>query len=82
MASQSGNKGLGVPMAKRHMHPESFAKRGSSSQARHLRRGAGLIDKDQTMRFKAHTRLTQPDPLIALLRDVGAFLLAGDQCFF
>ena len=69
-------------MAKGHMHPEPFAKRGSPSQPRHLRRGTGLIDEDQTMGLKAQARLAQPDPLITLLRDVGAFLLAGDQGFF
>jgi hypothetical protein len=81
-ASESGNEGLGVPVAEGDMHSEPFAARCPPSQARHLRRRSGLIDEDQTVRFKAHARLAKPDPRITLLGDVGAFLFAGDQCFF
>jgi len=69
-------------MAEGCIHPEPFAKRRSPAQACHLGRRAGLVDKNQTMGLKAHARQTQPDPLIALLGDLGAILLAGQQRFF
>jgi hypothetical protein len=60
----------------------SKGSRSGAYSQRHLRGRSGFIDKDQTMGLKAHARLAQPDPLIALPGDVGTALLAGQQRFF
>jgi hypothetical protein len=82
VASEGGDKGLGVPMPEGHMHSQPLSAGCPSPQPRHLRRRSGFIDKDQAMGIKAHARLAQPDPLIALPGHVGAALLAGEKSFF
>jgi hypothetical protein len=69
-------------MAERHMHSQTLANWGSPAQPRHLRRRAGLVDKDQAMGFETHERLAQPDPLIAPVSHVGTILLTCQQRFF
>jgi hypothetical protein len=63
-------------MAKGDIHPETFAEHRPPAQTRHLRCGTSLIYKEQPVRLDTHARLAQSEPLIALLRDVRAGLLA------
>ena len=81
-ATQSGDEGLGLPMAERGFRPEALALQATSAQARHFRRGSGLVEEDQPMRLKPHLRLANADPFLARLFDVGPIVLAGSQSFF
>ena len=82
IAPQSGDEGLRLPVPKRCLGAKPFALRAAAAPACHIGRGSGLIQEDQTMAIKPHSRLAAADPFFARLSDVRAILLAGQQCFF
>ncbi|WP_206692384.1 hypothetical protein [Azospirillum sp. INR13] len=55
---------------------------GPAAQPGHLRRGCGLIEEYQPIRFLAHPGLAVAAPSSAAFRDVGAPGLARQQSFF
>ena len=53
--------------------------RRAAAQARHLRRGAGFIEKDESLRIEIGLGV---EPGLALKPHVGTLLLAGVRGFF
>ena len=82
ITSETGNEGLGVPVAERRCCPQALAAGPAATQADHLGGGRGLVEKDQAMRLKPHTGLAMSPPEMALTLDVSAFALVGQQRFF
>ncbi len=70
------------PVAERGFGAKPLALQAAATQARHLRGGPGLVEKDQPVRFKPHSWLPRGRPLLACLPDVGPILFAGQQRFF
>ena len=81
-ATQSGDKGLGLPMAERGFGPEAPALQATSAQARHFRRGSGLVEEDQPLRLEPHPGLPLSAPFLSRLADIGAIAFAGQKRFF
>ena len=81
-ATQSGDEGLGLPMAERGFGPEAPALQATSAQARHFRRGSGLVEEDQPLRLEPHPGLPLSAPFLSRLADIGAIAFAGQKRFF
>ena len=88
VATQSGDEGLGLPMAERGfgaaaLAPQATSAQGASfSQARHFRGGSGLVEEDQPMRLEPHLGLALSPPFLSRLADIGAIAFAGQKRFF
>ena len=82
VAAQTGDEGLCLPVAERGFGAKPLALQAAATQARHLRGGPGLVQKDPPVRFKPHSWLPRGRPLLACLPDVGPILFAGQQRFF
>lgn len=76
---ERADEGLGLPVPVRHRRAAAFAARRPASQARHLGRGAGLVDEDQAFGIKLGLL---GEPGFAPGGDVGPRLLAGVRGFF
>jgi hypothetical protein len=72
--TQARDERGGLPMTVRDSGAAAFAAPAASAQARHLGRGAGLIEKDKPGRVELGLRL---EPSLALGLHVGPVLLAG-----
>src|ERR1700732_754012 len=72
----------GHPMPERRLAAEPLALRAAAAQTGHLGCRSGLVEKDQPMRLKPHSRLACGGPFLACRFDVGAILLARQQSFF
>jgi hypothetical protein len=82
MATQSGNEGLGVPVAERGRTGQPLALRGPAPQPGQLGAGRCLVDEGETVRHGTHDRLALMDPDVAELDDVEACALLGQKGFF
>ena len=82
VAAQAGDEGLGHPMPERRLAAEPLALRAAAAQTGHLGCRSGLVEKDQPMRLKPHSRLACGGPFLARRFDVGTILLARQQSFF
>ena len=63
-------------MPERHLAAEPGALRAAAAQAGHFGFRSGLVEKDQPMRLKPHSRLACGGPFLARRFDVGTILLA------
>ena len=63
----------------RNRHEQPRASRAAPVRAGHVRRRPGLVDEDQTFRFKIRLAV---EPVAALLHDVGPVLLDGVRGLF
>lgn len=82
VAAQAGDEGLGHPMPERRLAAEPLAVRAAAAQTGHFGCRSGLVEKDQPMRLKPHSRLACGGPFLARRFDVGTILLARQQSFF
>ena len=82
IASQARDEGLCPPMSERGFGFQTSADTSPPAQARHLRGGAGFIEKDQPINLLAHVRLAVGAPVMARFTDVSALGLGGQQRFF
>ena len=82
VAAQPGDEGLGHPMPERRLAAEPLAVRAAAAQTGHFGCRSGLVEKDQPMRLKPHSRLACGGPFLARRFDVGTILLARQQSFF
>lgn len=82
IAAQTGDKGLGVPFAKRSIRLQALAQSASATQRCHVGLDRRLIDEDKTCGALLHSGLTTFAPLIALPAHVGAFAFRCQQSFF
>ena len=81
-AAQSGDEGLGLPMAKRGFHAKPVTAQGTPAQPHHFRVERGFIKKHKPVRLKAHPWLTLADPDLPLLPHLGACAFRRPQRFF
>jgi len=82
VATQSGDEGLGFPMAERGFGAEALAPQATSARARHFRGGSGLVEEDQPLRLEPHPGLPLSPPFLSRLADIGAIAFAGQKRFF
>jgi len=82
VAAQAGDEGLGHPMPESRLAAEPLALRAAAAQTGHFGCHSGLVEKDQPMRLKPHSRLACGGPFLARRFDVGTILLACQQSFF
>jgi hypothetical protein len=82
VAAQAGDEGLGHPMPERRLAAEPLALRAAAAQTGHFGCRSGLVEKDQPIRLKPHSRLACGGPFLARRFDVGTILLARQQSFF
>ena len=78
----SGDEGLGLPMAERGFGPEALALQAMAARARHFRGGSGLVEEDQPVRLEPHPGLALSPPFLSRLADIGAIAFAGQKRFF
>ena len=81
-AAQSGDEGLGLPMAEGGLGAKTFALGGAAARAGHLRGGSCLVDEDQPLRLEPHLGLPLSHPFLARLAHVGPIAFAGLKAFF
>lgn len=77
--AQGADEGGGLPVAVQHRRAQARTAQGSAVRAHHLRRGPGLIDKDQAVGVEIWLAF-EPGP--ALLQDVRAVVLGGVRGLF
>ena len=77
--TQRGDKGRGLPVAKRSVRDQALAFLTPAVPGRHVGRGPGLVDEHQPARIE---RLLVFSPGGAGFGDVGPQLLGGAQSFF
>lgn len=82
IAAQTGDECLRLPVPERRLGAKPLALRAAAAQAGHLGRGSGLVQEDQPVRLKPHSRLARGCPFFARLFDVGPILFARQQGFF
>ena len=82
IAAQPCDEGLCLPMPERCASPQALAMKRPATQARHFRRGGGLIDEDEPMRLLTHARLTMQPPSPPGFADIIASALRCQQLFF
>ena len=70
-AQARGQRG-GLPVTVRHAHAQPLSAWGTAARARHLGRGAGLVDEDQPGGVEVELAV---EPRLARLLDVGPVLL-------
>lgn len=76
------NEGLRSPMAERSAGMQALASTGAAPQTGHLCIDACLVDEDQPVRFKPHTRLAAVNPCPAAGPDIRACAFRRHQGFF
>ena len=77
--TQSGEKGLGLPVTVGHLGSQPFTFGAAAMWARHVGLGPGFVDKDQTGRIYIGL-ISLPE--LTFTRDVRSILLAGQHAFF
>ena len=82
VAAQASDEGLSEPVAERNCAGQPLAYWRSSAEPRHLRARRGLVNEHEPMRHGSHDGQPLGNPGIALLGDVRASALAGQQRFF
>jgi hypothetical protein len=82
VAAQAGDECLGHPMPEGRLCVQPLAPWAAAAQAGHFGGGSGLVQKDQPMRLKPHSRLALGDPLLARRFDIWTILLGCQQRFF
>jgi hypothetical protein len=80
--AQSGDEGLGLPMAKGSLGAEPFAPGAASARAGHLCVSSRLVEEDEAMGLETHLRLPFSFPRLARLAHVGSIAFAGLKAFF
>ena len=80
--TQRCDERLGAPMTKRRFHLQPLAPARPAAQARHLGRGAGLVDKDQPFRASLHPWLAVFGPHLPRTDNISAIDFARQQRFF
>ena len=82
VAAQAGDEGLGHPMPERRLAAEPLTLQAAAAQTGHFGSRSSLVEKDQPMRLKPHSRRACGGPFVARRFDVGTILLARQQGFF
>ncbi len=77
--TERADEGGGLPMPVGHRRLATLAAPRPAMAPRHLGRGPGLIDEDQTLGFQIGLGL---EPVLPATRNVRALLLAGVRGFF
>jgi len=80
--TQGGDEGLGAPMTKGSFHLQALPLACPASQPCHLRRGPGLIDKNQPFWALLHPGLAMARPHPPRPDNVSAFGFGRQQRFF
>ena len=81
-AFETGDQGLGAPMAKRCLGMKPLAFRASPAGFCHLGVGACFVEKDQASTMFTHLRLVALFPFGPRLFEIGSVLFACPKCFF
>lgn len=82
VASQTGNEGLGLPVAEGYVIVKPLSYWCPAGALRQLGVCRRFINENKAMHIPAHKGCASVNPQGAGLANINAFLLAGDQCFF
>lgn len=80
--AQGGDERLRSPMAEGRFHLQPLSSARTPRQPRHLGRGSGFVDKDQTFRALLHPGLAVRHPNAPCPHNISAIDLARQQRFF